>query len=227
VSICTGPEFGPAPTDGSLHVRNTQPKAWVETGTHCVPSGTSDLRKDPALGLWVPPVEFGCFYNRFDTEQLEQQMLFSSWFTALSVSIPSSKLPDSICSGQQFMAIATFTVSASVPQNAGLLWVASVGTTAPPAPNTAPPSNYLEHGRFKGYADAGDPAGTVFQMARTTMIQRHFYVAAGTAFTLYQWLAFNAFQNGTGQPLPTVNRVVGELLVYCFDAATGFTGGPE
>jgi hypothetical protein len=223
IGLCTGPEMGPAASDGALHVRNTRPESWLATGTSCVPAVASDLYKDADLGLWVPPVEFGCFYERFDSGQLEEPVGFGDWFTALSMSVPSSDLPASACSGQQFIVVSTFTINATVPQNAGMLWCESVGPTAPPAPNTAPPVTYPEHGRFKGWADSALPAGTTFFMARTDTLQRLYYFAAGTDFTLYQWLAVLAYENGTGAAVPTVNRVVGEMLVYAFDAASGYT----
>lgn len=221
--MCTGSEMGPHPTDGSLRFRNTQPSPWLGTGSSCQPSLISDLRKDPTLGLWVPPVEFGCFYARQDSGLITQGTSFSSWFLN-TFEIPAAGLPPSTCSNQQFGIVSVFQINATVPQNTGLVWVLSAGNTAPPS--MPPPSNYVEHGRFKGPSDSADPAGTNFTMARTDTLQRWMLQTPGLGQNLYQWQAITAFENGTGLGTPVINRLVIETLVYAFDFASGFNSAP-
>jgi len=223
---CTGPEMNTSPADGGLRFRNTRPGAWPGgSGAGCTPAAASGLYRDPAVGVWAPPVDFLAFYQRQDSGPISIPVNFGTWalngLEIVGTAIPASP---SGCAAQQFATVTTFTINAQVPQNTGLAWVLSASTT--PAPAMPPPSAYIEHGRFKGWADGLAPTGTVYAMARTDTLQRFMYRAAGAAPNFFQWQAVTAFQANTGAPLPVITRLVIETLIYGFDTRRGGNTSP-
>jgi len=128
-SVCIGPEFTTDPASGALIVRNTQSQSWPYTS--CTAAAASGLRKDPAGGLWVDPINPAAWHDNSALNPATPLVLnqyTSTGIPELTVTNPSSCLPMQLVLWHNFRAHGTLPLHTYVVMK---LWVAPDTVTRP------------------------------------------------------------------------------------------------
>jgi len=189
-TVCIGPEFATDPATNALIVRNTQPGAWPY-GTSCPPSSASGLRKDPALGLWVDPLNLVAFHD--------VQPFVASTPLVLN-SYTSTGVPDmvvtnpSACLPMQVVLTHTFRCHGGMPLHTYLLEKLWVG----PSTATRPPD--LAISTYDSYHCWSDGAA---EFATSATLIRRLALAPGASVTLHRYMSLycvNLVSGATAAP---------------------------
>jgi hypothetical protein len=190
-NVCIGPEFGTDPTTNALIVRNTQAGSWPY-GTGCPPSGASGLRKDPALGLWVDPVNLTAFHDvqpLVASTDLALNAYTSTGIPALTLTNPSACLP------MQVVLWHTFRCHGTVPLHSYVLEKLWVGPDADTQPADASLSTY---DTYHCWTDAAA------EFAFSATLIRRVGLAPAASVTLDRYMSLYCVNMAGGSTVPTL-----------------------